>query len=178
MHYLIGLITAIAGLVWALNSLQSSGFKLSTFNPFAAYRRWQFSKRLNAKPLHTLTDPIDVAAVLLMGTAKCEGVITPQQKQCIQHIFENNFHLSNKEASDLMVATAHLLRDEIYIGDEVDKILEHSGAEFSKEQVESVVSLMGQVADIDGEHNHEQTELIIKTNNFFNKLHTNSKDWS
>jgi len=182
MHYLIGLITAIAGLVWALHRLQSSGFRIATFidsiNPFLWYRRWTYSKKVNTKPLHALSDPIDVAAVLLMGTAKCEGVITPRQKQHIQDIFENNFHLSHKDASDLMVATAHLLRDEIYIGDEVNKILEHSGTTFSKEQVESIVSLMAQVAGIDGAHNHEQSELINKTKNFFGKLQTNSQNWS
>ncbi|MDH3693315.1 MAG: TerB family tellurite resistance protein [Gammaproteobacteria bacterium] len=182
MHYLIGLITAMAGLVWAVHRLQSSGFRIASFadsiNPFLWHRRWTYSKKVNTKPLHSLTDPMDVAAVLLMGTAKCEGVITPEQKQHIQDVFENNFHLSQKDASDLMVATAHLLRDEIYIGDEVNKILERSGPTFSGEQVKSVVSLMSQVAGIDGAHNHEQTELINKTKSFFNKLQTNSQNWS
>ncbi len=114
-----------------------------------------------------------------MGTAKCEGVVTPVQKHVVQNIFENKFHLSSNDASDLMVATTHLLRDEIYIGDEVNKILDRSGRKFTKEQVESVVSLslMSQVAAIEGAPNHEQTELIDKTKSYFSKLHNNSQNW-
>ena len=36
---LIAAITAIAGLLWALNALQRSGFQFSSLNPFLAYRR-------------------------------------------------------------------------------------------------------------------------------------------
>ena len=39
MHILIGLITAIAGLFWALNSLQRSEFNFGLSNPFLWSRR-------------------------------------------------------------------------------------------------------------------------------------------
>ena len=36
MHIVIAVITAIAGLFWALNALQRSGFQFSSLNPFLA----------------------------------------------------------------------------------------------------------------------------------------------
>lgn len=44
MHILIGLITAIAGLVWALHSLQNAGVNLNGFNPFYWMRRRKWEK--------------------------------------------------------------------------------------------------------------------------------------
>ena len=70
MHYIIGLITALAGLLWALNSLQRSGFKLSSINPFAWHRRSQWSQKYGADPVTRVQDPLELVAVLLMGMAK------------------------------------------------------------------------------------------------------------
>lgn len=39
MHIIIGVITAIAGLLWALNRLNESGFNLNSLNPFLWARR-------------------------------------------------------------------------------------------------------------------------------------------
>ncbi len=182
MHYLIGLITAFAGLLYALHRLQSSGFSaaslVDSLNPFLWYRRWSFSKKYNVNPLYALSDPMDVAAVLLIGTAKCEGVVTQDQKKCLMDIFQGNFHLNNKDASDLMVATAHLLRNEVYIGDNLNKVLERSASKFTAEQIDSVTSLMSQVAGVDGEPNYEQTELINKTRGYFEKLQNKTQKWS
>ena len=36
MHIVIAAITAVAGLIWALNSLQRSGFNVSALNPLLA----------------------------------------------------------------------------------------------------------------------------------------------
>lgn len=52
MHIIIGFITAFAGLVWALNSLQNAGFDLNSLNPFALMRRRRWAKKLGTKPMH------------------------------------------------------------------------------------------------------------------------------
>lgn len=38
-------------------------------------------------------------------------------------IFEDHFKMGNSAASDLLLASSHLIRDEIYLTDSVDKIL-------------------------------------------------------
>ena len=65
MHILIGILTAIAGLVWALYRLQNSGVNLNSFNPFFWFRRRKWEKNLHGKQLHRLDKPIDVAAALV-----------------------------------------------------------------------------------------------------------------
>ena len=73
MHVVIGVLTALAGLIWAVVALQKAGITLSSFNPFLWQRRMAWKKNLGEKPLYALSDPMEVAAVLILGVAKCEG---------------------------------------------------------------------------------------------------------
>lgn len=160
MHYVIGLITALAGLLWALNSIQRSGFRLSSLNPFAAYRRWQWSQNNAVKPLYRLRDPVDVAAVLLLGVAKCRGELSSDQKSYLLGVFREELHLSVAEADDLLVASSFLLRDEVYIVDKLERILAPSKAALTPAQRASILSLMQRVAAVEGVTNDEQHRLI------------------
>lgn len=160
MHVVIGVITAFAGLVWALNALQRAGFDLNALNPFLWYRRAQWKKKYGEKPLYTLEDPMEVAAVLILGTAKCKGEITAQQKAHILEIFTTVFKLGQGEAEGLLVASTHLLRDVEYVIDHLPKLLARSKSRFTQEQVASTLALLEQVAAFEGAPNAEQTRLI------------------
>ena len=167
MHIIIGAITALAGLLWAINSLQRSGFSLSSLNPFLAYRRWKWSRTYGSKPIYRLERPMDVAAVLLLGTAKADGAITSDQKRELQNLFQSEFEISRDEAADLLLASSHLIRDEIYIVDHLDKILEPSAPKFEPSAVNSLLSMMRRVAALDGSINGEQQKLIDATDRYF-----------
>jgi len=167
MHIVIGLVTAVAGLIWALVALQRAGFNIDSLDPFAWYRRTQWKKKYGTQPLYTLGNPIDVAAVLLLGVAKCEGEISAEQKKDILHIFEQSFHLSPSDASDLLLASAHLIRNEVYISDRLPKILEPSKPSFTPALVASLLQLMRRVSTIEGTVNTEQEKLITATEKFF-----------
>lgn len=167
MHIIIAAITALAGLLWALSSLQRSGFNLNALNPFLAYRRWKWSRTYGAKPIYRLERPMDVAAVLLLGIAKADGEITSDQKRELQNIFQSEFEISRDEAADLLLASSHLIRDEIYIVDHLDKILAPSAAKFELEAVRSLLTMMRRVAALDGSINGEQQKLIDATERYF-----------
>lgn len=167
MHVIIAAITALAGLFWALNALQRSGFSLSSINPFLAYRRWKWSRTYGAKPIYRLERPMDVAAVLLLGIAKADGEITSDQKRELQNLFQNEFEISRDEAADLLLASSHLIRDEIYIVDHLDKILELSAAKFEPSAVSSLLRMLRQIAALDGSINSEQQKLIDATERYF-----------
>lgn len=164
---IIAVITALAGLVWALNSLQRSGFQFSSLNPFLAYRRWQWTKTYGGKPIYKLDRPMDVAAVLLLGIAKADGDITSDQKKELLAMFQGEFNLSRDEASDLLLASSYLIRDEIYLVDRLDKILARSAPRFDPEAVTSLLAMMRRVAVLDGSVNSEQQKLIDATERFF-----------
>jgi uncharacterized tellurite resistance protein B-like protein len=167
MHIVIAAITAVAGLVWALNSLQRSGFDLNSLNPFLAYRRWQWRRTYGGRAIYKLDRPMDVAAVLLLGVAKADGDITSDQKRELLAMFQAEFGISRDEASDLLLASAHLIRDEIYLVDHLDKILEHSAPKFEFEAVTALLRMMRRMAALDGAINGEQEKLINATDRYF-----------
>ncbi len=175
MHVLIGLLTAIAGLIWALVALDRAGFRLSS--PFALFRRYQWSKKYSRKPLHSLTEPIDVVAVLLLGIAKCEGEISADQKKQLLNIFEQEFEISADEAADLLLASSHLIRNEIYLVDQIDKILEPSLGRFGDAHIKTVDSLMMQVASLESPANEEQLKLIDGVRRVFGSVSRSGGKW-
>jgi uncharacterized tellurite resistance protein B-like protein len=164
---IIAVITALAGLFWALNALQRSGFQFSSLNPFLAWRRWQWVRSHGARPVYKLEKPIDVAAVLLLGVAKADGEITSDQKKELLAMFQSEFRISRDEASDLLLASSHLIRDEIYLVDNLDKVLERSSSRFEPDTISSLLAMMRRVAALDGSINTEQRKLIDATERYF-----------
>jgi uncharacterized tellurite resistance protein B-like protein len=177
MHVLIAAITAVAGLLWALNSLQRSGFNLNSLNPFLAYRRWQWSRQHGTKPIYRLERPMDVAAVLLLGVAKADGTITSDQKKELLALYQTEFDISRDEASDLLLASSHLIRDEIYLLDHLDRILAPSAERFEADAIASLVRMMRQVALLDGSINTEQQKLIDATERYFAAKAPKAQKW-
>jgi uncharacterized tellurite resistance protein B-like protein len=178
MHIVIAAVTALAGLLWALNSLQRSGFSFSSLNPFLAYRRWQWRKTYGGRPIYKLERPMEVAAVLLLGVAKADGDITSDQKRELQAMFQSEFDISRDEAADLLLASSYLIRDEIYIVDHLDKILERSVQRFEPSAVGSLLGMMRRVAALDGSINTEQQKLIDATERFFSSRQQAPGKWS
>ena len=177
MHIVIAAITALAGLLWAINSLQRSGFHFSSLNPFLAYRRWQWRKTYGGRPIYKLDKPMDVAAVLLLGVAKADGDITSDQKRELQALFQSEFDITRDAAADLLLASSHMIRDVIYIVDHLDKILELSAPRFEPEAVSSLLAMMRRVAALDGAINGEQQKLIDATERFFTARQKPSSKW-
>jgi uncharacterized tellurite resistance protein B-like protein len=177
MHIVIGVVTALAGLIWALVALQRAGVRIGSLDPFAWYRRMQWRKKYADKPLYCLTDPVDVAAVLLLATAKCEGEVSAEQKQALLKTFESEFSLSADEAADLLVACAHLLRNEVYVFDNLERVLERAKDRFSVTQVASLATLMRRVAELDGPANGEQRKLIDATQRYFEERAQPKSAW-
>jgi uncharacterized tellurite resistance protein B-like protein len=178
MHYLIGLISAFAMLIFALSRLQRAGLDLNALNPFLWYRRAQWRRLYGSKPLYSLDKPMDVAALLLLATAKCEGEVSTEQKKFLLHTFKQEFHLSDKEAAGLLASSAYLLRDELYIASQLEKVLARSQHAFTPEQAESAISLMEEVAWVDGEANYEQAQLIDRAKQIFSTLQQAPGKWA
>lgn len=177
MHIVLGVVSAVAGLIWALVALQRSGFNPDALNPFLWYRRTQWRKKYGTRPIYNLEKPMDVAAVLILGTAKCEGEISSGQKQAIQAIFQDEFRLDHNEACDLLLASAHMIRDEIYLVDNLDKILSKSGSRFTIDQARSLIAIMLKVGTLESAINEEQRKLIAATENFFARLDAKPGKW-
>ena len=177
MHYVIGLLGAIGTVLFVLYRMQRAGLDLNSFNPFLWYRRAKWQRRYATKPLYTLGEPMDVAAPLTLATARCEGEVSAEQKAFLLSCFENEFHLSENEASALLLSTAHLLRYETDITDQLGSILEASKQQFTPEQVRSTVDLMEKISWLDGASNAYQAELITKTKTILQAIHQPRGKW-
>ena len=165
MHIVIGVLSAVAGLIWAIVALQRSGVNFGDLNPFLWFRRSKWKKLYNEKPIYNLGEPLDVACVLILGVAKCEGEISSGQKQAILQIYQTEFKLSPDAAADQLLASSHLIRDEIYLVDNLSKILHKSLNKFKEAQVDSMLAMMEKVAMLEGRINEEQQKLIDATRN-------------
>jgi tellurite resistance protein len=164
---IIAVLSALAGLIWALSALQRSGFDLNSLNPFLAWRRWQWRQSYGNKPLYKLDRPIDVGAVLVLGIAKADGEITSEQKKALLGLFQSEFDLSRDAAAELLLASSHLIRDELYLVDRLDKILEPSAKRFERDTADSLLDMMRRIAALDGSINSEQQKLLDATERYF-----------
>jgi hypothetical protein len=177
MHIVLAVLSAAGGLIWALVALQRSGFNPDSLNPFLWLRRSRWRKQYGTHPLHRLAEPMDVAAVLILGSAKCEGEISAQQKRAIQQIFMQEFKLDENTAADLLLASAHLIRDEVYLVDKLENILACSSKAFTPEQSSSMLSLMTRVATLESVINDEQRRLLIATEQYYERLFAQQPAW-
>ena len=177
MHIVLAVLSSLAGLIWALATLQRSGFNPDSLNPFLWLRRARWRRQYGIPPLYRLEEPMDVAAVLLLGTAKCEGEISAEQKRLIRTIFEQEFNLDSDAAYDLLLASAHLIRDEIYLVDKLEKIIEPSSRHFTPGQAASLLSLMTRVGTLESTLNEEQRKLITACEEYFERLFAKQQAW-
>lgn len=160
MHILIGLLTAIGGVIWALYRLQNAGVDLNSFNPFYWLRRRKWQKQLGTKPIHRLDRPLDAAALLVVAIAKSEGEISREQKSQIIDIFVGEFKLPQSKAAELFSASAFMLRDVMNIAGEVRHILMPCQNAFTREQSDSLLQMMNRVAALEGDISDEQHRII------------------
>lgn len=160
MHILIGLLTAIGGLIWALYRLHNSGVNLNAFNPFYWVRRKQWEKQLGTRPLHRLAKPMEAAAVLVVAIAKMEGEITREQKAEIIGLFEREFKLTGSAAGELYSVSCHLLRETVNYGGEVKNVLAPCKAQFNPERTKSLLAMLNRIAEIDTTPSKNQVEFI------------------
>ncbi|HEY7886433.1 MAG TPA: TerB family tellurite resistance protein [Cellvibrionaceae bacterium] len=167
MHIIIAILTAAAGLIWALYRLQNSGVDLNSFNPFYWMRRKKWQAEVGTKPLHRLQSPMEAAAVLVVAMIELDGVVTREAKAEIIKVFSHEFDISDKEAIELYAASSHLLKNSSYIPAEVKMILAPSKEKYQRSQQESLLKMLHQVSTIEGEANKTQLELIAAVNKQF-----------
>lgn len=178
MHIVIGVITALASLCWALYALQRSGLDLNELNPFLWARRRKWRMLYGAKPVFGLTKPVEVAAVLIVGILKEEGEISREQKSEVLRIFEQTFHLDAGKAVDLYKSSLFLLKDEMNIEQIVKGIIAPVKSGFAPEQAESLLELLNRVAVIEGPVTPSQMRIIEIVADEFGRESVKAGVWS
>lgn len=157
MHIVIGFLTSLLTILYLLDRL---GIDLGGFNPFYWRRRRAWLKRHEGDPIYAVEDPMAVAAIFVVGVAKIDGDITAEEKKSILAEFSSSFSLSEREASQLLGSTAHLLGQPQLIGTQLGNVLKRLDDLFTPEQAESLVTMMTTVVSSNEQLSSEQADLI------------------
>ncbi len=176
MHIIIGFITALAGLIWALNSLQNSGFDLNSLNPFAWMRRRKWKKQLGIQPIHALTDTMDAAALLVVAIAKEQGEITRDTKLEILALFEKEFGVKRGKAIEMYSSSLFMLQGTLKVAPEIRRMLKPSKSDFSPSHVDKLYNMINLVANLEG-ISDGQAEIIKAIEAEFNVGQEKAKNW-
>lgn len=160
MHILLGLLGALVTILVLLHRLAAIGIDLGGLNPFLWRRRRTWRQKYEANPIFSLDDPIDIAALLVVGVAKIDGDMSVQEKRALLGEFETTFALTASKATELFGSSAHLIGDGQVLQTQIDDVLAGRRELFSPQQVDSVLEMMERVAHIDGAPTIQQLALI------------------
>lgn len=160
MHIILGAIGSIVTILWLLHRLAEMGIDLGGLNPWLWRRRRNFKRAYEANPVFGIESPMEVTALLITATAKADGDMSSEEKQEILRIFESEFRLSEREASELLTASAHLLGRGEEVRDQLEAVLAPSLGRFSAEQSESAIALLHRIAAVSDSPTASQRELV------------------
>jgi len=177
MHIILGILGSIITILVLVNQLSRAGIDIGKLNPFAWRRRNKWQKLYHADPAFSLDRPMEAVAGLLYVMAKCSGEITREQKECLLEIFETEFRLGERQATELLSSSSFLLKDEDKIIENLKDFLKPSLAKFDSEKRASTLDLLQKVADCEGTRTSKQEEFLNKLTPFFQEAITPERKW-
>ena len=160
MHIVLALLGAIVTLLYLLSRLADLGIDLGGLNPFYWRRRRAWRKKYEGDPVHAIDDPLEIAALFVVGIAKLEGDVSATQKQAALAEFKNRFSLNAREANQLYGSSAHLLGHPTVVLTQLGGVLERKQEVFTADQAQSLLDMMSTIANTDGSASAQQTDLL------------------
>ncbi len=160
MHVMLAVLGTVVTILVLLVRLSDAGIELGWLNPYLWYRRWKWRQKVTGDPIYTLDSPMEVTALLMVAVAKCDGDMSVQQKRLILGLFEQDFHLSAREASALLNSSVFLLKDGEAVRANLGKVVAPSWNRFTREQAESAKKLIARVGSCEGKPSEIQGEFI------------------
>jgi len=172
MHIIIAFLTALAGLLYALERL---GVDIGWLNPWAWKRRRAWKKQSTGNPAFTLDKPIDAIALVATAAAKIDGDISIEEKTELRNIFRETFQKTDKQAAELLASSVYLLGSGEAVFKAPEKVLKRSLEKFSEDQKSSSISLLKKVIAVGGDASDSQSEFYKKIEKSLYSNHENDK---
>lgn len=157
MHIILGILGTIVSILFLLDRM---GIDIGGLNPWSWRRRRAWAKKYEGDPIYAIEDPMQVAAILIIGAARIEGDLNAEQKETILGQFEQKFSLDPKAAAELLGSSAFLLGAPQVIGTQLRGVADKNKDTFSREQAESMIEMTERVAAIGGEPTAAQREYL------------------
>jgi uncharacterized tellurite resistance protein B-like protein len=175
MHIILGLLGTIVTTLYLLDRL---GIDLGGLNPFDWRRRRAWAAKYEGDPIYSVEDPKHVAALLIVGVAKLDGDLSAEQKKVALSKFQSSFSLDSRAASELLGSAAYLLGSPQIIDTQLNGVARRNKDRFSKEQAESMIQMMIEVASADGDLSAKQSEHVARMKSLFSLARESKGTWS
>lgn len=146
MHIILGMLTAIISLLYILDRL---GIDVGYLNPFTWARRRAWAKKYEGDPIYSIEDPIHLAAIFVVGTAKLGEDVSAETKATIVGLFAKTFSLSDKGANELYISAAHLLGAPQVMEAQLAGVADKHRETFSGSQADSLFDMLAEVLGSD-----------------------------
>ena len=165
MGFLMQLLGLLMAFIFVAEGLRRLGIDIGWLNPLTFWRRRAWQKKVTLAPLYALEHPVDVAGVLTLAVAECAGPLTEERKTATQVLLTRHLGMQEKDAQDLLLASAHLLRAHPLTTREVPAVLEKSASKFTAYHCQTLQALLQDTA---GSHpNADQQALMQAAARFF-----------
>ncbi len=115
MHLILAFLGTVVTILILVNRLSDAGLDIGWLNPFTWRRRRAWRNKLEGNPVFSLSEPLEVAALLSTAVAKLDGEISREEKAALLELFKHEFNRTDEEAADLLRSSTYLFGD----GDEV-----------------------------------------------------------
>lgn len=177
MHILLGILSALVTIIVLFKRLSDAGIDIAWLNPFTWRRRRAWHKSYQGNPIFSLSDPLEVAALLATTTAKIDGDLSSEEKTILLQLFQSEFRKNEKEASELLMSSIYLFGDGEDAMRKPDKILRTSLTSFSPEKAQSVMSLLKAISNIDQKNQAAKHAYVDKVEAIFDAHFKPSDQW-
>ncbi len=164
MHVVLVLLGSVVSILYMLDRM---GVDLGGMNPFHWRRRRAWAKKYGGDPIYSIEDPIQVAVLLVVGTAKLDGDMSTEQKTQLLEMLESVFSINAKAASDLVGSAQHLLAAPQVIDSQLNNLARKNRHLFSSKQGERIVEMMIYVTKVAGNLSAKQAEYIAKVRSIY-----------
>lgn len=178
MHIILGALGAIVTILILVNRLSDNGIDIGWLNPFAWQRRREWAKKYHVNPAYSLRGPMEVTGLIMVALAKSEGDMSSEQKNEIKQKFMEVFHLTEDKAVALITSSVFLLKEDVSIVKNMNKLLEPSINMFTEEQAKSAYGLISHISNFDGPANQFQEEVTDLFKREFLGRFANSEGWA
>lgn len=145
MHIILGILGAIVTILILVNRLSDAGVDIGWLDPFKWHRRRKWKQKYNAKPIYSITDPMESTAVLMYTIVKLSGDISLEEKELLLEIFESDFQLSSKDAASLLSTCNFLVSHPTQVTGNIKKFIQPSLNFFTSTQIDSALELFERV---------------------------------
>jgi len=157
LHVVLGILTSLVTILYLLDRM---GIDLGGLNPFYWRRRRAWARKYHGDPIYSVEDPVQLAAILIVGAARLDGDLTAEEKRAALALFRSRFHLGERDAAQLMNSVTHLLGARQVLDAQLNGLVEKNSGRFTAEQAESIVDMIIDVVSAGGGASGEQREFV------------------